>query len=995
MGLNTGLVVVGAIGDNLRMDYSAVGDTTHLAARLQQAAAPGTILLSEATARLIEHQVALEPAGTLELRGLASPVTAFHLVGSEAPSSVLGTTDRWTRSRFVGRDREIATLGELFVQVEQGRGRVAGVVGEPGLGKSRLLLELRRAVGARARFLEGRCLSYGSAVPYLPILDLVRGACGIADVDPPERAADKVRATLDALGGEGRDRAPYLLHLLGLKEESDQDRLRELHGDVLMARTLDALRQLWLRTSRVLPLVLLVEDLHWIDAASEASLASLVESLGGARVLVVATYRPGYRPPWIDRSYATQISLGPLRRDESLDILRVLLPDLGSDDPLAALVLDRAEGNPFFLEELSHVVSDRAAGGLTVPDSVQGVLAARIDRLSERAKHVLLTASVLGREMTERLLRAVVDDAGRVDAALAELGRLELLHEKSEGDERAWVFKHALTQEVAHSMLVAGRRRALHRRAAEALAALYPERAGELHPRLAHHYLAAEAWAEAAEHARRAAEAAHRAWANREALARYDQAVLAAERAGLSAAARCRVLQARADVHATLGSFEPARADLEAALALSEQDGDAVAQGHLLTDLGARWGGHKDYARGLDLTRRAVDVLASAGVSQALAGARAQLGVMFLNLVRMTESRRELEAALALYRELDDAPGQGRVLEMLAMNLWLSGHVGSAVAAVEEALPKLAAAGDRRGEITALVGLGAARAWGDKMSSGRPSLERALAIALVLEARSDEAFVRCCVADFGMEAGAYGAAFRESSTALAIARELGHLEWTVYALDVLGRVHAECGAWAEARVLHEEELGLARRLGAALWIADALGNVGNDLLEAGDLDGARRYLEEAVQVAGECAEKAVHPLARLGDVAILAGRPRDALEASARLRATAGEYRVFVIQAKRIEAEAWALLGRLDEAEAALVDVIRQAERAEATPTGWLAELALAEVLISRGDQVGAREAAARALALVEPVMRELPPALSDALAASRLMRRIHRLAAD
>ena len=995
MGLNTGLVVVGAIGDNLRMDYSAVGDTTHLAARLQQAAAPGAILLSEATARLIEHQVALEPAGTLELRGLASPVTAFHLVGSEAPSSLLGASDRWTRSRFVGRDREIATLGELFVQVEQGRGRVAGVVGEPGLGKSRLLLELRRAVGARARFLEGRCLSYGAAVPYLPILDLVRGACGIADVDPPERAADKVRATLDALGGEGRDRAPYLLHLLGLKEESDQDRLRELDGDVLVARTLDALRQLWLRMSRVLPLVLLVEDLHWIDAASEASLASLVESLGGARALVVATYRPGYRPPWMDRSYATQISLGPLRRDESLDILRVLLPDLGSDDPLAALVLDRAEGNPFFLEELSHVVGDRAAGGLAVPDSVQGVLAARIDRLTERAKHVLLTASVLGREMTERLLRAVVDDPGRVDAALAELGRLELLHEKSEGDERAWVFKHALTQEVAHSMLVAGRRRALHRRAAVALAALYPERAGELHPLLAHHYLAAEAWAEAAEHARRAAEAAHRAWANREALARYDQAVLAAARAGLPAAARCVVLQARADVHATLGSFEPARADLEAALALAEQDGDAAAQGHLLTDLGARWGGHKDYARGLELTRRAVTVLAPAGASRALAGARAQLGVMLLNLVRMTESRRELEAALALYRELDDAPGQGRALEILAMNLWLSGHVGAAVAAVEEALPKLAAAGERRGEITALVGLGAARAWGDKMSSGRPSLERALAIALVLEARSDEAFVRCCVADFGMEAGAYGAAFRESSTALAIARELGHLEWTVYALDVLGRVHAECGAWAEARVLHEEELGLARQLGAALWIADALGNVGNDLLEAGDLDGARGYLEEAVQVAGECAEKAVHPLARLGDLAILAGRPRDALEASARLRATAGEYRVFAIQAKRIEAEAWALLGRLDDAEAALVEVIREAERAEATPTRWRAELALAELLLSRGDQLGAREAAARALALLEPVMTQLPPTLSGALAASRLMRRIQRVATD
>ena len=521
----------------------------------------------------------------------------------------------------MGRDREIATLGELFVQVEQGRGRVAGVVGEPGLGKSRLLLELRRAVGARARFLEGAVCR--TAPPCRTCPSSTSCAAPAASPTstrrsvPPTRCAPPSTRSAGTVG-TGRPTPASAWAQGGPTSPSRRTRLRELDGDVLMARTLDALRQLWLRTSRGLPLVLLVEDLHWIDAASEASLASLVESLGGARVLVVATYRPGYGPPWIDRSYATQISLGPLRRDESLGILRVLLPGLGSDDPLAAMVLDRAEGNPFFLEELSHVVSDRAAGGLAVPDSVQGVLAARIDRLTERAKHVLLTASVLGREMTERLLRAVVDDPGRVDAALAELGRLELLHEKSEGDERAWVFKHALTQEVAHSMLVAGRRRALHRRAAVALAALYPERAGELHPLLAHHYLAAEAWAEAAEHARRAAEAAIGPGRTGRRSRATTRRCSPRSARGCPPRRACLVLQARADVHATLGSFEPARADLEAALALAEQDGDQWRRA-TCSPTSARGGAAIRTTRvGSELTRRAVDVLAPAARAERL-----------------------------------------------------------------------------------------------------------------------------------------------------------------------------------------------------------------------------------------------------------------------------------------------------------------------------------------------------------------------------------------
>jgi class 3 adenylate cyclase/tetratricopeptide (TPR) repeat protein len=991
MGLNTGLVVVGAIGDNLRMDYTAIGDCTHLAARLQQTARPGEILLSAATARLIEDHVPFEPHGAVEARGLSAPVTAFRLTGAATTFASEGRS-RLVRSRFVGREREMATLRELLADAAQGQGRIAGVVGEPGVGKSRLLLEIRRDAGETAVWLEGRCLSYGGAIPYLPVLDLLRGACGVAAVDPPERVAEKVRATLQTLALDPVEKAPYLLHLLGLKDTDEAE--RALGGDVLLARTLDTLRQVWLRSSQRRPLVLVVEDLHWIDPASETCLAALAATLGGARLLLIATYRPGYRPSWIDRSYATQISLAPLRRDDSLHVVHSLLPDLATHDPLLRLILDKAEGNPFFLEELVQAVNDGGGETLPVPDSVQGVLAARIDRLPETAKHVLQTAAVLGREFPERWLRAIADAPERLDADLHELTRLEFLYERS-GDERAYVFKHALTQDVAHATLVTPRRRALHRRAADALAALEPDRLADVAPRLAHHYLEAESWPEAVVHARRAAEVASQAWASREALARYDQALVAAERAQRPASERRALLEARAEVGTVLGSFEPVRADLEAALALAEGDGDAVGEGRVLASLGALWGGHRDYARALELTRRAIGVLEPAGDRRALAEARAQLGVMLLNVARMGESLREFQVARALFEAEDDGPGQGRTLQLLGLNRWLAGDIAGAFGFLESALVKLRPVGDRRNEISALVSLGAAHARNGGRRAGHPYLTEALEAARAVQARGDEAFVRCALADFLVMFGRYADGLGEATAALAIARELAHREWTAYALGCLGRAHAACGDVAQARALHAEQLEIARQLGAVPWIADALGNLGRDLLLAGELSGAGSLLEEAVATAGEFGNAVVLPLLSLGERALRLGQPDQALATVARFRAAAPGAPVLGLEATRIEAAAWAAQGRVAEAAAALERLIVAADAVEISPTRWHAGVDLAEVLRAQGRVAEARVAAADVDRALAEVAAELPEPLAAALRQSPLARRAGMLAAS
>jgi tetratricopeptide (TPR) repeat protein len=627
---------------------------------------------------------------------------------------------------------------------------------------------------------------------------------------------------------------------------------------------------------------------------------------------------------------------------------------------------------------------------------VQGVLAARIDRLPESAKHVLQTAAVLGREFPERLLRTIADAPERLDDDLRDLVRLEFLYERPDIDERSYVFKHALTQDVAHTTLVTPRRRALHRRAGDALAALYPDRVADLAPRLAHHYLEAEAWVPASEHARRAAAMAAGAWANQEALARYDQALVAAERAGLPTAERRTLLEARAAVRGLLGQFEPARADLEAALALAEGDGDAVAQGRVLTALGALWGGHRDYARGLELTRWAVALLERAGDRRALADARAQLGVMLLNVVRMTDSRRELEAALALFEELDDVRGQGRTLEMLGMNVQLSGDLVRGSEILGRALPMLRASGDRRAEISALTSESATLTFEQGLAAAGPGLRRALDLARSLEARGDEAFVRAITAEMQICFGEFTAALGQASSGLAIARELGHLEWTAYGLGMLGRLHAECGDVAGARALHEEELTLARRLGAHIWISDALANLGLDLVYAGELESGRRHLAEAIEIAGECVEKVIFPQLHLGACALRAGRPGEALAAVADFRARCGAYAVLLVEARRLEAEAWLAQGRADDAEVALRAVAADADAFGYAPCRWRAGLALAGALAARGRTDAARREAGLVLGMLQGVLAALPEdPLGRTFAQSELMRRAVALAAS
>ena len=475
----------------------------------------------------MQGYVQLEALLPLQLKGSAVPVTAFSVVGLSRRRSPIALRGERSLSQFVGRTRELATLEALLARVEAGEGQVVGVVGEAGAGKSRLLFEFRQCLRDRSvTYLEGRCLSYGRAIPYVPLLDLLRHNCGITDTETPETLTAKVCDSLQEVGMDAEEWAPYLLHLFGV--QANTERLGVLSPEAIKARTFELIRQMSLNGSQRRPLIFAIEDLHWMDTTSEAFFALLAESLNAARILVLGTYRPGYRPPWLEQSNATQIALQRLTREDSLVVIRSLAPPERLPEPMVQTILAKAEGNPFFLEELTRTVLDvgESPAAMVVPDTVQGVLMARIDRLPEVAKRLLQTASVLGREFSLRLLSAIWTEPGSLAPLLLELKRLEFVYEQTGAEEPTYVFKHALTQDVAYESLLTTRRQALHAAAGLALERLYAARLEDVYDRLAYHYTKTDETDKAVDYLMRFAEKAARSYAHADTVTALQEALV-------------------------------------------------------------------------------------------------------------------------------------------------------------------------------------------------------------------------------------------------------------------------------------------------------------------------------------------------------------------------------------------------------------------------------------------------------------------------------------
>jgi class 3 adenylate cyclase len=481
MGLHSGLAVVGEIGNDPQRHSTAVGAPAHLALRLQQRAAPGTILLSAATYHLVHTEVKVAPCGTLAMDGLPTPMPVYTVQGLLGRYAGVAGRGARVSSPFVGRERELALLHDCLAAAVSGRGQVVGLVGEPGMGKTRLLTEFcRRLAGQPMTVYVGQCLSYGQATPYLPVRDLLRQLCALVEGDEAAVHTAAVQRWLHERGITAEDDVALLLQLLDLAVAPD--RLARLSPEARQSRTFALLRHVVLHAAQQQPLVLVVENLHWSDPTSEVWLASLVERLAGAAVLLLGTYRPGYQPPWGTHSAATQVALAPLRAQESRAVAQAVLGAVPLPEAQLRAIVARAGGNPFFLEELAWDAQEqnqRHPPG-AVPETVHAVLAARMDRLPPEAKHLLQTAAVIGTEMSLPLLQEMAElPEVTLHHGLAHLQAAEFLYKRRLFPEQVYTFKHALTYEVAYGSLLLERRRVLHARIVEALETLAPDRVAE------------------------------------------------------------------------------------------------------------------------------------------------------------------------------------------------------------------------------------------------------------------------------------------------------------------------------------------------------------------------------------------------------------------------------------------------------------------------------------------------------------------------------------
>jgi predicted ATPase/class 3 adenylate cyclase len=830
MGLNSGEVVVGRIGDDLRMDYTAHGHTVGLADRLQKLADPGAVYLSGETATLVSGYFQLRDLGMFELKGVKEPIGVYQLQGTGAIQTRLDASRARGFSRFIGREAEMAVLEDALEAANEGSGRVIAVIGEAGIGKSRLCFEFIEK--CRARGIEvhaAHAVPYGRAVPFFPVHGLFRSYFGITEADSPQEARKKIAGTL-LLSDDGlKDTVPLVFDFLGIP---DPDRpVPDIDPETR--------RKLLFRTFRCMcphgcgaPKVILVEDLHWVDPGTEMFLAQLATEALGCQTLLVVNSRPGYEGEWLQTAQAKEIRLLPLGEAAIRELTTELLGPDPSMERLAEQIRQKSGGNPFFVEEVVQSLLEgqslEGARGayrlispveqLAIPATVQAVLAARIDRLDDRHKEVLQTAAVIGKEFSEELLGQVAESPSvELQEALRALEAGEFIYTERLYPTRDYAFKHPLTQEVVYRSQLADRRHHLHAAVARAVEAHCDDTVDDCAALLAHHWEEAD---DAVNAARWNIQAGNRAASTdasaapprfRKALALLEPIPDTPETLGLALTARAAILRTAAFMGMSQEEIATVFAEGKA-LAIQSQDQRGLAM--LLSAYGTAQSSSGDADVALEHAREAVRVAREAADPEFESSLRAMIMFAYYTAGRLNEA---LEYAAEAEKRMG-GDGDLSAGEVHADNYLSRGF---------------------RAMILTNTG---------RLEEAKRELARAIQVAQ--ELGKGFSWMRASLVEAAAFSGRTETALSHARAAVESAEAYGSPWFSANAYRALGLAHQLNGEWNEAIEALEHAQGIVVETRTALHLQPGVQSLlAEAYLETGQPERARESAEEAVRAA--------------------------------------------------------------------------------------------------------------------------------------------------
>ena len=1006
VGIETGIAVLGPVGSGQRVEYGATSDALNTAARLQSAATAGSVMVGPATHRLVDALFEWGPPSQLQLKGKTEPIVAHR---PERVKARRGWTRRGVLAdiALVGRGRELGVALSALDFLGHGEGGVLFVVAEPGMGKSRILEEVRHAAAADATWIEGHCVSYGQSLPYVPYRDLFLSWAGALETASEAEVRSALRERVADLSSIRLDILPYLGAMLGLEPEPQfADLLRGLSPETLNYRVAESVGEVLVRLVDLRPVVVAIEDLHWSDLTSIQLTDRLLATVTTRPILFVLTMRPEPdHPSWGFRETAarrvggrlTELSLDALPSGADRDMLVALIGEGTLPARLEATILGRAEGNPFFLEEFVRSLIDVgavvAADGrwrldhatpVDVPESVEKVIQSRIDRLPAEARDALDAASILGRHFGLPLLRAVSRLNGALPDALTELVRLDLLRREWSVAEPEYRFKHALIQETAYNGLLKRKRRELHLLAARALEQEYADRLEPIAAILGHHYRQAGELDRALRYLEQAGDAARRAYAVAETLDNFTAALEVAAAMGAERQTESRIRLKRGAVRTETGDTRGAAEDLESALVAGHEVGDRTVQMHAESELGFLLAGAADYRAALPRLDRALALATSLGDVEGEVTALARLAIVDVSQLDFEAALDHGQDALVAARRISNDRVLARALDSLKQ---VALEIGD-WPRLEQIASELGEINRRHGDLWYLQFVlfepaFASAAFG-KWEEAVSRVEEALALNRRIGDRGNEPLYVSTLARLFTWSGQYDRGLTLGAEAVDMAIAVGHAEWSSWAHIDLGRALAEICALDEAAFHLEQGSSIAADAGAHLHAVRGYAQLASVEARRGNANSTREKLEEAVALIERIRTPAGHVYTLGSDAYIEAAR----VFAGWGQQAQAEKLLAPVIAAARqhgwADGLAYGLLVRgrgramAGDSAAARRDLRAAGEAAQSfrmPGAEWRVEAAMAAVSRMTGHREESETHAARAREIVQSLLHLIPDA--------------------